>query len=122
MAEEERAFRATVRDRLTEVLRALVAELDLSTFALLQVRTRHWQTFALNGGPFVGGGDACALVAIAWTVGNSLVRLFWTVGLLALGGLSVLAATRSIGHFCLFFRRTPNRHRHRALRPLDAPA
>jgi len=36
--EEERAFRATVRDRLTEVLRALAADLDLSAFALLQVR------------------------------------------------------------------------------------
>ncbi len=36
--EEERAFRAAVRDRLTEVLRALVADLDLSAFALLQVR------------------------------------------------------------------------------------
>ena len=35
--EEERAFRATVRDRLTEVLKALVADLDLSAFALLQV-------------------------------------------------------------------------------------
>ena len=29
---------AAVRDRLTEVLRALVADLDLSAFALLQVR------------------------------------------------------------------------------------
>jgi hypothetical protein len=36
--EEERAFRATVRDRLTEVLRALASDLDLSAFALLQVR------------------------------------------------------------------------------------
>jgi hypothetical protein len=35
--EEERAFRATVRERLTEVLKALVADLDLSAFALLQV-------------------------------------------------------------------------------------
>lgn len=109
MAEEERAFRVTVRARLTEVLRALVADLDLSTFALLQVRTRHLAHGAMCKRPFG------ALFRIARTFRRSIGRF--------LSGRLVRRRPRRrvflrraskthivAGHFWVFFSTRANRH------------
>lgn len=65
--EEERTFRATVRDRLTEVLAALARSFGVEQFALLQVSEKRRPRALLFTRPLPFNPAPGALVGIART-------------------------------------------------------